>query len=100
MVVSRRALLTEGCRIDTAPARGALRDGSPAYLLFFFSCLAARFSFMVLAGFFFSLFFESMPLLMLFSSVRSVGWIHGTRQVYAFSPARVRLAQMRSFGAR
>jgi len=40
-----------------------------AYLFFFFSCLAARFSFIVLAGFFFSFFFESMPLLMLFSNV-------------------------------
>src|SRR6185437_4515054 len=100
VVVGRRTLRTEGCRIDTAPLRGAVRGGLPPYLLFFFSCLAARFSFIVLAGFFFSLFFESMPLLMLFSSVRSVGWTCGARQVYAFSPARVRPAQMRSFGAR
>ena len=36
-----------------------------AYLLArFFSSLAAFFSFMVLAGFFLSLFFESIPLLM------------------------------------
>jgi hypothetical protein len=43
------------------------------YLFFFFSCLAAFFSFMVLAGFFFSLFFESRPLLMLHSVM--VGWL-------------------------
>lgn len=37
----------------------------PAYFAFrFFSCLAAFFSFIVLAGFFFSDFFESIPLLM------------------------------------
>jgi hypothetical protein len=43
------------------------------YLFFFFSCLAAFFSFIVLAGFFFSLFFESRPLLMLLS----VRWMNG-----------------------
>lgn len=36
----------------------------PAYFVFrFFSCFAAFFSFIVLAGFFFSDFFESIPLL-------------------------------------
>jgi hypothetical protein len=34
------------------------------YLLFFFSFFAAFFSFMVFSGFFFSLFFESIPLAM------------------------------------
>ncbi|MET0331408.1 MAG: hypothetical protein ABW154_08250, partial [Dyella sp.] len=42
-----------------------------AYLLFFFfSSLAARFSFSVFSGFFFSLFFESIPLLITLSCAR------------------------------
>jgi hypothetical protein len=45
----------------------------PDYWFFFFSCLAARFSFIVLAGFFFSVFFESMPLLMSCSAMWKVG---------------------------
>lgn len=43
----------------------------------FFSCLAARFSFIVRVGFFFVSFFWFMPLLMALSSVeygRSVRW--------------------------
>ena len=44
---------------------GLVVDDQP----FFFSCLAARFSFKVLVGFFFSSFFESMPLLMLLSAM-------------------------------
>jgi hypothetical protein len=44
--------------------RACRLEAGPNYWLFFFSCLAALFSFMVLAGFFFSVFFESMPLLM------------------------------------
>jgi hypothetical protein len=51
---------------------GSLASQSRGYLAFFFSCLAAFFSFMVFSGFFFSLFFESMPLLMLLSAVSSV----------------------------
>jgi hypothetical protein len=42
------------------------------YFEFFFSCLAAFFSFIVLAGFFLSLFFESMPLLMMLSVILRV----------------------------
>jgi hypothetical protein len=42
---------------------------SPRYLPFFFSFFAAFFSFMVFAGFFLSLFLESIPLLMMPSSV-------------------------------
>ncbi|MEO9091347.1 MAG: hypothetical protein ABI247_13555, partial [Rhodanobacter sp.] len=51
----------------------SLASESRGYLAFFFSCLAAFFSFMVFSGFFFSLFFESMPLLMLLSAVSSGG---------------------------
>ena len=39
----------------------------PDYLFFFFSFLAAFFSFIVFSGFFFSFFFESMPLDMMHS---------------------------------
>jgi hypothetical protein len=53
-------------------------SGRSGYLLFFFfSCLAAFFSFMVLAGFFLSLFFESKPLLMSLSAV----WLGGMQRV-------------------
>ena len=44
-------------------------DNMRCYLDFFFSCLAVFFSFIVFAGFFLSLFFESRPLLMLVSLV-------------------------------
>lgn len=55
------------------------RAAQADYLFFFFSCLAAFFSFIVLAGFFFSLFFESRPLLMLLS----VRWTIATRDAQA-----------------
>jgi hypothetical protein len=49
----------------TSPLHAPALWGPDYLAFFFFSCLAAFFSFMVLAGFFLSLFFESIPLLIL-----------------------------------
>jgi len=49
---------------SVAPGHGGAGADDRAYLaFFFFSSLAAFFSFMVFSGFFLSLFFESRPLL-------------------------------------
>jgi len=75
-----------GATLNADPAAlRSTRANRRGYWLFFFSCLAARFSFRVLLGFFFSFFFESIPLLMSFSAmwmlvIRARLWIARVRR--------------------
>ena len=75
-------------------------SASQDYLSFFFSCLAVRFSFIVFAGFFFSLFFESMPLLMTFLRA-AIDWMEVCYgMILCVFGGTVKTRQMRSSGAR
>ena len=67
----RELVLSSDDVARTSPASKSNQVGAKLLPVTFFSFFAARFSFIVLAGFFFCSFFLSSPLLMSFSLV---GW--------------------------